>query len=165
MALGFLDLPPEIINTILSRLHPRDIIHARTACKQLHNSVVASSLLQYILECYANGVADDLRPGLAYSERLDHLRRREAAWRSLKPVDTYTVPVPFTTGGLYDFTDGMFVLNVRGSARQEYASVRLPGIDDTSSPVWNRFALGADGLLIDFCLSVSTYNLIVLITA
>jgi hypothetical protein len=80
----FPTLPTELLILILSYLPVVELCAVQRTCHRIHNIVVESAHLQYILRSQINGVEDLLPPDCPFSERLELLRRHENAWSNLQ---------------------------------------------------------------------------------
>lgn len=78
----FLDLPPELVERILSHLSAITIFSCILTCKTLQNVVGSSPQLQLILETHIAGVNDNAYSDLSVAERLQRLREREKNWNN-----------------------------------------------------------------------------------
>jgi hypothetical protein len=166
-----LDLPPELIVSIISYLSPHDIISCQRTCRKLCD-VCKDTALRYLVQMERFGVSDDLWPGISYPERLLLLQRREEAWANLDFSKSVQVTVPFESTGIYDFTGGAFLLGTRLHATRRrptigYSYVTLPSLSssETEDPnsKWHGLYLGIQ--VLDVGLAVHEHDLIALLTA
>ncbi|KZV72251.1 hypothetical protein PENSPDRAFT_751148 [Peniophora sp. CONT] len=168
------DIPPEIWHEALIYLDPSDLLRLRLVSHWMLNILSDSSYAQYLIECFSSGVYDPLHSGLSYSERLEIIRRRESAWRTMRPVRRFDVPIGFKASGLYDLTGGTFLLGRSSNPEfvhtSGYSVLRLPSSGDVDvgegggggGKRWRDFELDVD--VVDFGLSVHEHDLNVVVT-
>ena len=142
MTLSLLDIPPELIISIILYLSPHGIISCQRTCRKLHD-VCNDTTLRYLVQMERSGVSDDLRPGISYPDRLQLLQRREEAWVNLNFHKNVQVTVPIESTGIYDFTGGAFLLGTRlhSTSRRPtigYSYVTLPSLTSTEDPKLKR---------------------------
>ena len=90
-----LALPAEVLVPSLAFLTARDILAFRRTCKDANELVSGSALLRYLLLLYATGMEDTIRRcSDSLQERLEYLRGRENAWRTLAFSASRKVKVP-----------------------------------------------------------------------
>ena len=171
MALSMLDIPPELIVSIILYLSPHEIISCQRTCRKLCDVVCNDTALRYLVQMERSGVSDDLRPGISYPERLLLLQRREEAWANLDFHKNVQVTVPFESTGIYDFTGGAFLLGTRlhSTSRRPtigYSYVTLPSLTSTEDPTlkWQGLSMGGIQIL-DVGLAVHEHDLIAALTA
>ncbi|KAI9450185.1 hypothetical protein BJY52DRAFT_1175761 [Lactarius psammicola] len=169
MALTLLDIPPELIVSIILYLSPHDILSCQGTCRKLCD-VCRDTTVRYIVEMERFGVSDDLRPGISYPERLLLLRRREEAWANLDFCKSVQVTVPFESTGIYDFTGGAFLLGTRfhSASRRTtigYSYLTLPSLSSTEDQKlkWQGPSLGIQ--ILDVGMAVHEHDLIAALTA
>ncbi|KAI9431717.1 hypothetical protein H4582DRAFT_2003725 [Lactarius indigo] len=169
MALTLLDIPPELIVSIILYLQPHDIISCQRTCRTLCG-VCKDTALRYLVQLERFGVSDDLRPGIPYPERLLLLQRREEAWASLDFRKSVQVIVPFESTGIYDFTGGAFLLGTRlhSASRRPtigYSHLTLPSLSSTEDQKmeWQGTDLGIQ--ILDIGMAVHEHDLIATLTA
>ncbi|KAM6496831.1 hypothetical protein JOM56_007304 [Amanita muscaria] len=78
-------------------------------------------MVQYYLACKAAGVIDNPQSSLSYAERLEALKKREDAWRKLKPVFEMTMDVGRCES--WELTAGYYV---RGTSQYNVQWFRIP---------------------------------------
>lgn len=169
MALSLLDIPPELIVSIILYLSPHDIISCQRTCRKLCD-VCNDTALRYLVQMERSGVSDDLRPGISYPDRLLLLQRREA-WANLDFHKNVQVTVPFESTGIYDFTGGAFLLGTRlhSTSRRPtigYSYVTLPSLTSTTEDPklkWRGLSVGIQ--ILDVGLAVHEHDLIAALTA
>ena len=166
-----LDLPPELIVSIISYLSPHDIISCQRTCRKLCD-VCENTALRYLVQMERFGVSGDLGPGISYPERLLLLQRREEAWANLNFSKSVQVTVPFESTGIYDFTGGAFLLGTRLHITRRrptigYSYVILPSLSSTETEdqnlKWHGLGMGIQ--ILDVGLAVHEHDLIALLTA
>jgi hypothetical protein len=87
-------LPKELTIKILLYLDVADAYAIQAVNHTLRNIYKSSVQLQYALECKVAHVRDNPDCLLPIGERLEVLRRREAAWLSMKPTISQITPMP-----------------------------------------------------------------------
>ena len=168
-ALSLLDIPPELIVSIILYLSLHDIISCQRTCHKLRD-VCNDAALRYLVQMERSGVSDDLRPGISYSERLLLLQRREEAWANLDFHKNMHVTVPFESTGTFDFTGGTFLLGTRPHSINSqstigYSHVTLPSLTSTGDQKlkWEGLRMGIQ--IVDVGLAVHEHDLIAVLTA
>ncbi|KAH8989922.1 hypothetical protein EDB86DRAFT_2941489 [Lactarius hatsudake] len=169
MALTLLDIPPELIVSIILCLSPHDIMSCQGTCRTLCG-VCKHTALRYLVELERHGVSDDLRPGISYPERLLLLQRREEAWANIDFRKSVQVTVPFESTGIYDFTGGAFLLGTRLHSTSRRPTIgysyltppSLSSIDDQKLK-WQEISLGIQ--IMDVGMAVHEHDLIAALTA
>lgn len=169
MALTLLDIPPELIVSIILYLSPHDIISCQRTCRTLCD-VCKDTAVRYLVQMERFGVSDDLRPGIPYPERLLLLQRREEAWANLDFRESVRVTVPFESTGIYDFTGGTFLLGTRLHCANRrptigYSYVTLPSLPSAEDQAlkWRGPSLGIQ--ILDVGMAVYEHDLIAALTA
>jgi hypothetical protein len=131
-----------------------------------------SSLLHYKLLLHRTGRQDNPRCKLSKRERLKALERQDESWFNFHPDFRRTIPVPFSTGNLYDIADGVLLFN--STNKQTLNFMRLPQNAADKQPEWQTFSVIPQGLgaeypqnmdIVDFGLSIRENDLIALVTA
>ena len=168
-ALSLLDIPLELIVSIILYLPPHDIISCQKTCHKL-NDVCNIATLRYLVQMERSGVSDDLRPGISYLERLLLLQRREEAWANLDFHKNVHVTVPFESTGTFDFTGGAFLLgtglhNTNSRPTNGYSYFTLPSLTSTEDQKlkWQGLSMGIQ--ILDVGLAVHEHDLIAVLTA
>jgi len=166
---SLLDIPPELISSILLYLSPHDILACRTTCRTLYD-LCGESRWRYLIQMERSAVSDDISPGLCYPDRLRILEKREEAWETLDFRKLVQVDVPFESTGIYDFTGGAFLLGTRlySTSRRPtvgYSYVSLPSLSDVQDQKleWKGLSLGVQ--ILDVGLAVHEHDLIAALTA
>ena len=169
MPLTLIDIPPELIVSIILYLSPHDIVSCQRTCRTLCN-VSRDTALRYLVQMERFGVSDGLRPGISYPERLLLLQRREEAWTNLDFRKFVQVTVPFESTGIYDFTGGAFLLGTRlhSASRRPtigYSYVTLPSLQGAEDQklMWRDLSLGIQ--ILDVGMAVHEHDLIAALTA
>ena len=167
--LSLLDIPLELIVSIILYLSPHDIISCQRTCRKLYD-VCNVAALRYLVQLERSGVSDDLRPGISYPERLLLLQRREEAWENLEFRKYVQVTVPFESTGIYDLTGGAFLLGMRLHSIDSrptigYSYITLPSLTSTEDPKlkWGGCRMGIQ--ILDVGLAVHEHDLIAALTA
>ena len=169
-ALSLLDIPPELIVSIILYLSPHDIISCQKICRKLYDVICNDAALRYLVQMERSGVSDDLRPGISYPERLLLLQRREEAWANLDFHKNVHVTVPFESTGTFDFTGGAFLLGTRLHSNNSrstigYSYVSLPSLTSTEDPKLTWEGPRMDAQILDVGLAVHEHDLIAVLTA
>jgi hypothetical protein len=134
MSLNFLDLPPELIITILSMLSLPGLAACQLTSRPLNTLIKESLVLQYVIETQANGVEDCSASGICLRARLDKLKAWSHCWLSFGFDHKATISSGISLSGLswlHDLTDGVFLhsdesacpVNRSNSTRLKYASL------------------------------------------
>ena len=99
-------LPSELLVEIFSHLSARDIVACQCSCKILNHTIIHSQLLQYLIHLGRSGLCDQLLPGYTIPQRIEALKKWEAAWCNLETKRTYHVKtvVNFQFEGTFDST-------------------------------------------------------------
>ncbi|KIL65122.1 hypothetical protein M378DRAFT_162378 [Amanita muscaria Koide BX008] len=84
-------LPHELMERILLLLDTKSMLKCRLINREFNAIIQSSTLVQYYLACKVAGVIDNPKSLLSYAERLEALKKREDAWRKLKPVFEMTI--------------------------------------------------------------------------
>ena len=83
-----LSLPSEVLGIIFSYLRPRDIAACQGSCRRLNDTVNHSQLLRYLIRVGRAGLHDPLLPGYTIPQRIEALKKWEAAWNSLEMIES-----------------------------------------------------------------------------
>ena len=104
--MSLLTLPDELIVELFSYLHPRSIAACQRSCQHLNHSIIHSQLLQYLIRVGKLGLYDPLLPSHTVSQRIEALKKWEAAWRDveIKSSDHIKYKVVFPFARRYDST-------------------------------------------------------------
>ena len=158
-SLQFLDLPFEIIHTIISLLPPIQLSTCQLVNKHL-NAIISDSLsLQYTI-ALALAMADDHPCSMVpLSQKLENIRSSEAAWASLQPKFIASLPVRHRTSGIYDLSAGTYLMGDVDRMTLQY--LRLPTRADDPLD-WRRITV--DKTIIDMGFCVFEHDLIAIIT-
>ncbi|KIL62103.1 hypothetical protein M378DRAFT_805228 [Amanita muscaria Koide BX008] len=106
-----LTLPRELVEHILLLLDTRSILKCKLVNREFNAIIQSSTLVQYYLACKAAGVIDNPQSPLSYGERLEALKRREDAWKKLKPVFETTIKViEYESSTFYDLSAGNYFI-------------------------------------------------------
>jgi hypothetical protein len=81
-SVSFLSLSPELVEQIASYLRQKGLATLMLSCRQIHDVIEGSLLLQYIYRTGIAGVYDPLYnlSMLSIANRVETLRRWEASW-------------------------------------------------------------------------------------
>ncbi|KAM6497457.1 hypothetical protein JOM56_007930 [Amanita muscaria] len=106
-----LTLPRELVEHILLLLDTRSILKCKLVNREFNAIIQSSTLVQYYLACKAAGVIDNPQSPLSYGERLEALKRREDAWKKLKPVFETTIKViEYESSTFYELSAGNYFI-------------------------------------------------------
>ncbi|KAM6499813.1 hypothetical protein JOM56_005321 [Amanita muscaria] len=104
--------PRELVERIFLLLDTKSMLTCRLVNREFNETIQSSILLQYFLACKAAGVIDNSQSPLSYAERLEALKKREEAWRNLKPVFEMTIDgIHPATPSISRTTEGVFFLS------------------------------------------------------
>lgn len=156
-----LDLPVEIIQKILSFVHPADLLlKIAPTSSFIHRALAESIELQYSIALYHSGMCDNPIPNTSIQQRMERLQQREEALLSLKPSFVRNVSYDCALGGLYELADGFLFLGDKyNRERLLYLSLPTSPMEDAS---WKEFCPPQPRFIVDFGLSVED-ELIVLV--
>ncbi|KAM6497484.1 hypothetical protein JOM56_007957 [Amanita muscaria] len=127
-----LTLPRELVERILLLLDTKSMLKCRLVNREFNATIQSSTLAQYYLACKAAGVVDNPQSPLSYAERLEALKKREDAWRKLKPVFETTIKV-IDQSTSYELTAGNYLLSDKNGEALHYC--RLPS-SPQNNPQW-----------------------------
>ncbi|KAM6499828.1 hypothetical protein JOM56_005336 [Amanita muscaria] len=160
-----LTLPHELVERILLLLPAESVQTCRLVNRALNETIQSSALLQYFQACEAAGVIDNPQSPLSYPERLEALKKREKAWRKLKPVFEMTISVNDQTASsqICRSTEGFFFLT--DDNRKDLNCCHLTSFPQ-DNPRWTRIpghgpALDWSGILVNFAAALHEHDLIV----
>ncbi|KAM6497445.1 hypothetical protein JOM56_007918 [Amanita muscaria] len=128
------------------------------------NAIIQSStLVQYCLACKAAGVIDNPQSPLSYGERLEALKKREDAWRKLKPAFETTIKINDLPSTLYELSAGNYFLS--DINRRDLYYCRLPS-SPQDDPQWCRIpghgpGQSWSGSIIEMGMAVYEHDLVV----
>ncbi|KIL63091.1 hypothetical protein M378DRAFT_733816 [Amanita muscaria Koide BX008] len=128
------------------------------------NEIIQSSLLQYFLACKIAGVIDNPQPPLSYAERFEALKKREDAWRKLKPVFEMTISVNRQRfSRICRSTEGVLFLGDHNLKDLNYCHLASFPQDNSQ---WIKIpghgpALNWSGILVNFVTALHEHDLIV----
>lgn len=164
-----LDLPHELLESILMLCEPVSIVRISSVNTFLRDLVLQSPSLHYHLLLYKTGNQDNPRSTLSKRERMARLNSLNESWYNLKPDFTQKSTLNFTTSNLYDLADGVLLFNSLGET-QSINFMRLPTKPEDSMK-WNTFHVVPDGelmqnvVIVDFGLSIREHDLIAAVIA
>ncbi|KIL55621.1 hypothetical protein M378DRAFT_17780 [Amanita muscaria Koide BX008] len=157
-------LPRELVERILLLLDTKSILTCRLANREFNEIIQSSIALQYFLACKAAGVIDNPRSPLSYAERLEALKKREDAWRKLKPMFEMTISVNHRAAfKICRSTEGAYFLSDANWKDLNYCHLTSFPQDN---PRWIRIpghgpALNWSGILVNFVAALYEHDLIV----
>ncbi|KAJ7593942.1 hypothetical protein C8J56DRAFT_424438 [Mycena floridula] len=154
-----LDLPPEITEAIVAFLEPADIISTSLTCKDLHSLVTSSVLIAYLLDVSRACLQDNPSFPMEIQERQELLKKRNEVFFTLSPTLQRTIPVPFSSGGLYDLADCTYFLGDLSRFSLHY--LRLSESDSN----WITFTPLPQRHIVDFGLAINEHDMVAVITS
>ncbi|KIY64642.1 hypothetical protein CYLTODRAFT_425006 [Cylindrobasidium torrendii FP15055 ss-10] len=122
LQLRFDMLPVEIAGVILAFLTFEDLVSACLVNKQVYSIIQESSRLQYILDLARFRMVANYESKTPYVKRLEALRKREAAWRTLTWQRRHRLLLP-AVASIYEFVGGIY-----GNGRDHDRQDPIPGI-------------------------------------
>ncbi|KAM6497441.1 hypothetical protein JOM56_007914 [Amanita muscaria] len=154
-------LPHELVERILLLLDTKSVRRSRLVNREFNAIIQSSTSVQYYLACEAAGVIDNPQSLLSYGERLEALKKREDAWRKLKPAFETTIKINDLPSALYDLSAGnLFRLDTN---RKELHYCRLPS-SPRDNPQWFRilgFGPSWSGSIVGMGMAVYEHDLVV----
>ncbi|KAM6495009.1 hypothetical protein JOM56_009632 [Amanita muscaria] len=124
-------LPRELVERILLLLDAKSMLKCRRVNREFNAIIQSSTLVQYYLACKAAGVVDNPQSPLSYTARLEALKKREDAWRKLKPVFETTTDIDEGPG---ESTAGYYCLRQN---KKDLYCCHLPS-SPQDNPQWFR---------------------------
>ena len=164
--MALLDLPNELIIQILSHLNHQDLIACQLSNSALYTAIKASVVLQLQIALSRFKAIDNLSCPLSVSERLQALKDSEDAWTFLRQDFKRRITVNFEVSGIYDLTDGVFLLG--NASRTALHYIKLPSsIDDDVG--WKKIQLNCgpirgEGTIIDMGFCIQEHDLLAVVT-
>ncbi|KAJ7481665.1 hypothetical protein FB451DRAFT_1236783 [Mycena latifolia] len=161
-----LDLPSEVVVYILGFLPNKDLYACLQSSRPLYDCITTSIELRYLMGMGLARVTDNPASTLPAIDRLRMLRAREKAFKEVKPSWVSSIPVPFTTSGLYELSGGYFFLGDYDRQAVRYLELPSKPILEGSPPVvWGRIAPASPtSIIIDFGLAIQEHDLVVIAT-
>ncbi|KIL62142.1 hypothetical protein M378DRAFT_166125 [Amanita muscaria Koide BX008] len=158
-----LTLPRELVEHILLLLDTRSMLKCRLVNREFNAIIQSSTLAQYYLACKAAGVVDNPQSPFSYAERLEALKKREDAWRKLKPGFETTIKVFDQPSSLYELTAGNYFLLDHNGKDLYYC--RLPS-STQDNPQWFSIpghgpGQSRSGSIVDMGMAVYEHDLVV----
>ncbi|KAM6499883.1 hypothetical protein JOM56_005391 [Amanita muscaria] len=159
-----LALPRELVERILLLVDTESMLTCRLVNREFNEIIQSSTLLQYFLACKAAGVTDNPQSSLSHAERLEALKKREDAWRKLKPVFEMTITVNRQSfSRVCRSAEGFFFLCDDNQKDLKYCHLSSFPQDD---PRWIMMpghgpALNWSGILVNFAAALYEHDLIV----
>ncbi|KAJ7048921.1 hypothetical protein C8F01DRAFT_1239163 [Mycena amicta] len=125
------DLPPEILATILSCLHPRDLVSCHLVSRFWTDLVQRSPDIQYSIELWRDGLLCGDPGTLTPAECLTRLHARRNAWRELKWSSKSVVSMQSLQDcRAYEFSGGILALQDDTATFDVLSLPRLAEVDD-----------------------------------
>jgi hypothetical protein len=84
LSCSLLSLSIELIVEIFSHLPATDLFSVQHTCRTIHDIIIGTSSLQYVLRVHIHGVGDFLPSDFPCSERLALLQRHEQSRKTLR---------------------------------------------------------------------------------
>ncbi len=166
----FLTLSAEVLIEILGHLPLRDIVACKSTCRKLHDVIVRSSLLQYIIQTFLAGVRDPLLPGTLIIERSNALQAVEATWHDL---DIRLRTAQITRGTAWPWLNYLvhddYLLAVRGDSDDPnqppgYSYIDLRQLSALTDPLWKKVDVPWRGQHCVFAFAANENDLAVVVT-
>jgi hypothetical protein len=140
-------------------LDTKYMLKCRLVNREFNAIIQSSTLVQYYLACKAAGVIDNPQSPLSYTERLEALKKREDAWRKLKPVFETTMDIDEgpgeSTAGYYCLRQNqkdLYCCHLPSSPQDNPQWFRIPGHGPGQS--WS-------GSIIEMGMAVYEHDLVV----
>ncbi|KAJ7050961.1 hypothetical protein C8F01DRAFT_672980 [Mycena amicta] len=125
------DLPPEILATILARLHPRELVSCHLVSRFWKDLVQSSPDIQYSIELWRDGLLCGDLGTLTPAECLTRLYTRRNAWRELKWSSKSVVSMQSLQDcRAYEFSGGILALQDDTATFDVLSLPRLAEVDD-----------------------------------
>ncbi|RDX52589.1 hypothetical protein OH76DRAFT_1377417 [Lentinus brumalis] len=105
--MALIDIPTELLSSILTCLDFRDVLRCRAVCARLKSVVDENVRMKYKIELAAAGMEDGLHSTLPASERLAALRERQSAWKRISWLSQEDSPAS-TDSMLWELYGGVF---------------------------------------------------------
>ncbi|KIL59859.1 hypothetical protein M378DRAFT_84575, partial [Amanita muscaria Koide BX008] len=158
-----LTLPRELVERILLLLDTKSMLKCRLVNREFDAIIQSSTLVQYYLACKAAGVIDNPQSPLSYAERLEALKKREDAWKKLKPVFETTIKVNYESSVLYELTAGNYFRRDKNGKNLYYC--HLPS-SPQDNPQWFRIpghgpGQSWSGSIIEMGMAIYEHDLVV----
>ncbi|KAH7925961.1 hypothetical protein BV22DRAFT_1194726 [Leucogyrophana mollusca] len=132
-----LDLPFELIVSILRKLDARSLLRCCSVSHALNALIASSTELQYLIELALDGMHDGPPSTLSTADRLARLRQLRAAWAALALPPAVSVPMPGPCQA-YELVAGVFAKTTTTTRTAPFATqflaTALPGVAD---PGWS----------------------------
>jgi hypothetical protein len=157
--LSVLDLPPEILTTILLFLPVHSILRCKRVNHYLANLISNCAEIQYSLCARLATQLDNPKCPLSAKERFSQLSARESRWEEMTINFQKSIKVPFLTSGIYDLTSGVYLLG--DASRMALHYTYLPNRPD-EEVVWKE--LRTEQTIIDMGFCVYEHDLLAVIT-
>ncbi|KIY44637.1 hypothetical protein FISHEDRAFT_77261 [Fistulina hepatica ATCC 64428] len=130
---GLLGLPEELTIHIFGMLQARSLLALRMVCRHFMDMIDNCAELQYIVTLDAAGMSDVAGNSniMGYADRLQVLRDKIHAWRTLTWSSTEVLSVPLECS-TYELVAGVYMKSTNG---RNLVRVQLPSEDTTSTVV------------------------------
>ena len=157
-----LSLPNELIIQILSHLTHQALIACQLANKALYITIKHSVLLQFRIALSMFRATDNPSCHLGLSERFKALRDSEHAWTYLRKDFKQRITVNYEVSGIYDLSDGVFLLG--NATRTALYYVKLPSsVEDHVK--WKKIELNpSEGKIVDMGFCLHEHDLLAVVT-
>ncbi|KAJ8480804.1 hypothetical protein ONZ45_g15519 [Pleurotus djamor] len=171
MSCSFLSLPTEILIRILLHVPARHLLTCTQLNRYISNIIKDAAILQYTIEAYFAGaqVLDgsdyDKLTKSSLADRLDRLKKREAAWRSFRPDFRERIEVPHVASGIYDLSGCIYLLGESGDSRSTTTALRYLTLPEHmfDEAKWQRINLQKQ--IVDIGLSIYEHDLMAVVTS
>jgi F-box domain len=157
-----LSLPKELIIQILSHLTHQALVACQLSSKALYITIKRSVLLQFRIALSIFKVTDNPSCHLSLSERFKALRDSEHAWTCLRKDFQQRITVNYGVSGIYDLSDGVFLLGNAAQTALHY--VKLPSsVQDHVE--WKKIEVNPnEGKIIDMGFCLHEHDLLAVVT-
>ncbi|KAF9078284.1 hypothetical protein BDP27DRAFT_1280739 [Rhodocollybia butyracea] len=122
--LGILDLPTEIIISLLADLDIATLMRCKLVCRFLLNIIQETTILTYAIELAVSGQQDGVSSKLPVTEKLTLLRNRQSCWNVLKWSSQTQYPMQNHGGGLWELFGDVLAQHRHDKS---FIFVQLPG--------------------------------------
>ncbi|KAJ7048897.1 hypothetical protein C8F01DRAFT_1239149 [Mycena amicta] len=130
------DLPPEILATILIRLHPRELVSCHLVSRFWNDLIRSSPDIQYSIELWRDGLLCGDPGTLTPAECLTRLHARRNAWRGLKWSSKSVVgTLSLEDCRAYELGGGVFALQENSVTFDMLPLARLTEVDDPNEAI------------------------------
>ncbi|CAA7261284.1 unnamed protein product [Cyclocybe aegerita] len=169
--LHFFDLPTEIFLEILCYLRLPDLHRCSRVCHLLKDTIDGALHIQYQMQLELAGMQNNPNSKACIASRLDLLKAREEAWKTLDWSFVTKITVPCQSSGVYDLTPSVYLLGKTLSGdvfettgiQSVQLPARFPEDLETVAVEWNEFDFGMH--IIDFGTAIEEHDLMVCVSS